>query len=95
MSNPLDSYCSQSEERDALGKGNGNLRNAIRIRRSRSKSAVCYPEDSDIGVNVKRMAKVGMYTDRIGSSDFSDRIGLDPIRSDPTNPTIRSDDPKL
>ena len=25
---------------------------------------------------------LGMYTDRIGSSDFSDRIGLDPIRSD-------------
>ena len=27
---------------------------------------------------------LGMYTDRIGSSDFSDRIGLDPIQSDPT-----------
>ena len=39
--------------------------------------------------------KLGMYTDRIVSSDFSDRIQSDPIRPDPTNPTIRSDYPKL
>ena len=47
----LDSDSSQREE----GEGNGNVRNAVRIRQSRS--YVRYPEDSDIGDNVKQMAK--------------------------------------
>ena len=51
----LDSDSSQREERDALGEGNGNVQNAVRIRQSRS--YVRYPEDSDIGDNVKQMAK--------------------------------------
>ena len=58
----LDSDSSQSEECDALGEGNGNVGNAVRIRRSRSKSAVCYTEDSDIDDNVKRLAK-GRYNE--------------------------------
>ena len=53
----LDLDCSQSEDRDVLGEGNRNVRNAVRIRRSRSKSAVRYTEDSDIDDNVKRLAK--------------------------------------
>ena len=51
----LDSDSSQREERDALGEGNGNVQNAVRIRQSRS--YVRYPEDSDIGDNVKQRAK--------------------------------------
>ena len=59
MSKPLDSDCSQSEERDGQMEGN---RNVVRIHRSLSKSAVRYSEDSDIDDNLKRMAK-GRYSE--------------------------------
>ena len=59
MSKPLDSDCSQSEERDGRREGN---RNAVRIRRSLSKSAVRYSEDSDIDDNLKRKRK-GRYSE--------------------------------
>ena len=58
----LDSDSSQSEERDALGEGNGNVHNVFRIRQSRSKSAVRFPEDSDIDDNLKRKRK-GRYSE--------------------------------
>ena len=58
----LDSDSSQSEERDALGEGNRNVRNVVRIRQSRSKSAVRFPEDSDIDDNLKRKRK-GRYSE--------------------------------
>ena len=56
-----DSDSSQSEEREALEEGNGNVRNAVRIRQSRSKSAARYPEDSNIDDNVRRLAE-GRYS---------------------------------
>ena len=59
MSKPLDSDCSQSEERDGQMEGN---RNVVRIHRSLSKSAVRYSEDSDIDDNLKRKRK-GRYSE--------------------------------
>ena len=76
MSKLLYSDSSQSKECDALGEGNRNVRNAVRIRQSRSKSAVRYPEDSYIGNSLKRMAK-GRYSE---DDDYVAYENVDPLK---------------
>ena len=73
----FDSDCSQNEERDEpleeMEQGNGNVRNAVRLRGNRIKSAVRFPEDSDN--NSKRNRK-GRYSE---VDDYVAYKNVDPL----------------
>ena len=69
----LDSDCSQIEERNGLGEEIGSVRNAVRLRGNRNKSAVRFPEDSDN--NSKRNRK-GRYSE---VDDYVAYKNVDPL----------------
>ena len=73
----LDSDFSRSEERvgplEEMEEGNGNVRNAVRFRGNRIKSAVCFPEDFDN--NSKRNRK-GRYSE---VDDYVAYKNVDPL----------------
>ena len=76
----LDSDCSQNEERNGLGEEIGSVRNAVRLRGNRNKSAVRFPEDSDIGYNSKRKRK-GRYSE---DDDYVAYENVDPLMQNET-----------
>ena len=71
----LDSDSSQLQ-RDSQGEGSRNVRNVVRIRQSRSKSAVRFPEDSDIDNNLNRKRQ-GRYSE---DDDYVAYKNVDPLK---------------